>query len=239
MYVQNVQLSCCHQYDYFPLLPSFSLSHTHTQIMNYVERVQFITHPSFKDSIVVQERSPFQITSIGWGYFDARVVLHFHKEYAKPSLTVIHQLAFQDDGSFQLLETDFPKHTIAQVQQTRATLDTLDNAPSSTNGQSAPIIIDLDNEDALVDDSHEQIVLESDSECNADSEEEEEEDMEDFSEEIDADDEEDEEEEEVEVEENLIKRTEDANWVNNVEHVSEVCAAEDLDFNLADSDDES
>lgn len=83
--------------------------------MNYVDRVQFIIHPSFKENNIICTKPPFTITRLGWGYFDARVVIHFRPEYGKPSLPVIHQLVFQDNGGFQLMETEFSKKTQAKI----------------------------------------------------------------------------------------------------------------------------
>src|SRR5690606_23578166 len=100
----------------------------------------FIIHPSFKENNIICTKPPFTITRLGWGYFDARVVIHFRPEYGKPSLTVIHQLVFQDNGGFQLMETEFSKKTQAKIVAMAQQLEREHNR--GADGVSHTIVID-------------------------------------------------------------------------------------------------
>ncbi|KAK9712363.1 transcription factor TFIIF complex subunit Tfg3 [Basidiobolus ranarum] len=60
--------------------------------MEYVDKVEYILHPSFTNPRRVTSKPPFSLQEKGWGEFDMQVILHF---IDKTTFPLVHDLNFR------------------------------------------------------------------------------------------------------------------------------------------------
>ncbi|EGD81713.1 hypothetical protein PTSG_02424 [Salpingoeca rosetta] len=64
-------------------------SATNEPLENFVKKVTFTLHPSFKPPTRVVDKPPFQVVENGWGEFEAQIKIQFHPTTLK-SMTLRH-----------------------------------------------------------------------------------------------------------------------------------------------------
>merc|ERR1719326_795447 len=69
----------------------FVKSATNEPLENFVKKVTFTLHPSFKPQVRVVDKAPFEVVEKGWGEFEAQIKVQFHMTSMK-SATLKHQV---------------------------------------------------------------------------------------------------------------------------------------------------
>ncbi|ORX92943.1 yeats-domain-containing protein [Basidiobolus meristosporus CBS 931.73] len=69
--------------------------------MDYVEKVEYVLHPSFTNPRRVTSKPPYFLQEKGWGEFDMQVILHF---IDKTSFPLVHDLNFRS-GHYEVPHT--------------------------------------------------------------------------------------------------------------------------------------
>ncbi|CAG8724972.1 329_t:CDS:2, partial [Acaulospora morrowiae] len=62
--------------------------------LNFVDKVEYLLHPTFENPERVVRKPPFVLSEKGWGEFDMKIILHFIDKSIKP-WTLEHDLNFQ------------------------------------------------------------------------------------------------------------------------------------------------
>lgn len=60
-------------------------------------------------------RAPFEVTRIGWGYFDVTVEIHWKRELRQPVTVLQHELCFEADGKARTHTVVFEHPELLQV----------------------------------------------------------------------------------------------------------------------------
>ncbi|CAM9197564.1 unnamed protein product [Choristocarpus tenellus] len=67
----------------------------------FVSKVVFTLHPSFAEATREVTTTPFEVTEMGWGEFEAKMTLHFKDPSERP-VDILHQLRLYPDASVTL-----------------------------------------------------------------------------------------------------------------------------------------
>ncbi|CAG8496615.1 644_t:CDS:10 [Diversispora eburnea] len=62
--------------------------------LNFVDRVEYLLHPTFENPERVIKKPPFTLSEKGWGEFDMKIILHFTDKSIQP-WTIEHDLNFK------------------------------------------------------------------------------------------------------------------------------------------------
>ncbi|KAK2576226.1 hypothetical protein KPH14_005595 [Odynerus spinipes] len=136
-----------------------------SNIGDFVSKVRFFLHPSYRPNDVVEVSSaPFHLSRRGWGEFPLRVQLHFKNPINKP-MDIIHHLKL--DRTYTGLQTlgsetivDVWIHTMDSSALTQTNNETTD---SFTEGISLSTVYDEKKSDAMISGTPEKSSISSDS----------------------------------------------------------------------------
>ncbi|CAI2376868.1 unnamed protein product [Moneuplotes crassus] len=74
----------------------------------FITKIEFKLHPTFHPSKVVVNKLPFQITRIGWGEFEVKIIITWRAWMKKKQTRYNHMLSFEGDGEKKAFIVDIP-----------------------------------------------------------------------------------------------------------------------------------
>lgn len=86
-----------------------SLNDDRLDISNYVERVVFQLHPTFKNPTREVTSAPFKLACLGWGTFEIGITVFWKPWLEKEPTVLAHDLSFEGDGAWGTKTVEFSK----------------------------------------------------------------------------------------------------------------------------------
>eukprot|EP00741_Cyanophora_paradoxa_P021175 tig00021339_g20438.t1 len=77
------------------------------RVPDYIARVDFLLHPTFRQRLVSLSDPPFVVQRVGWGYFSIPITVHFAPRWRMPPARYVHTLSFDGEGSLAEYEVEF------------------------------------------------------------------------------------------------------------------------------------
>jgi len=85
--------------------------------MQFIEKIEFILHPTFIPSRIVVKRPPFELQRTGWGTFEVGVKIHFIPSLNMDPVEESHVLSFNRRDTFKLVGWKFDLRRIRDLPQ--------------------------------------------------------------------------------------------------------------------------
>jgi transcription initiation factor IIF auxiliary subunit len=71
------------------------------KVSDFIEKVVYYIHEDFKPNTLHIKQAPFELTRVGWGYFDVEIEVHFKKWTKLEMRELEHELSFDGNGSYK------------------------------------------------------------------------------------------------------------------------------------------
>jgi len=68
---------------------------------SFIEKIEFVLHPSFQPSNVTVSAAPWELERVGWGFFIVHVTIHFKPDLNKLPCVFDHELFFDKGGIWE------------------------------------------------------------------------------------------------------------------------------------------
>jgi len=76
---------------------------------NFIEKVHFKLHPTFKQNLIICKKAPYSFGRIGWGTFDIPITIYWNSKFKMEPLKLNHELNFSGNGFFSKKIMKFDK----------------------------------------------------------------------------------------------------------------------------------
>ena len=67
----------------------------------FIKSVTYHLDPSFKPSVFKVTEAPFNLSRVGWGYFEIEIEVEFQEKFQLPIKKLSHMLSFENEGHTQ------------------------------------------------------------------------------------------------------------------------------------------
>lgn len=85
-------------------------------VSNYIEKVMFKLHPTFKKPNRLVSQAPFELKSYGWGSFDIEIDVYWKPWLKMKKQTFEHELIFEESGSETCMSISVLKTELEKVR---------------------------------------------------------------------------------------------------------------------------
>merc|ERR1712226_979627 len=79
---------------------------------NFIEKVEYKLHETFKPNNIICDKYPFEISRIGWGYFDIPIKIYFKAWTGIKPMKLSHLLRFSNGGKFENFFIDLEEEVL-------------------------------------------------------------------------------------------------------------------------------